>query len=300
MLDFENCFVKEKVWEDKVDINHAVGIFYSLELLYSLMLKNYTPFLPSNEKLLNDIKQYRDIWIKKLAQIIYDYIIVVVGAELRHSYECSEYYHPEFFGGGWFKNMSRNECFEDRTFDPDSILRLGENLFDEKKNSWRSGFGGEKWYNITKAGLMHGKTPDVIFVDHTVDLSHNNSVFFDKGGGIVYCYIEEYKKMLDQKFRMSDFYGLLSFIRRHERFDDNLMDLIKRYNILIEKDQYLIPTYNRGYFYVLNEKSYRFLHYKPQQFGHKKLNVLDTISTGRVFDCGEEIGYENNEDEEDW
>lgn len=300
MLDFENCFVKEKVWEDRVDINHAVGIFYSLELLYGLILKNYTPFLPSNEKLFADIKKYRDIWIKKLAQIIYDYIVVIVGAELRHSYECSEYYHPDFFGGGWLKNMSRNECFEDRTFDPDFILRLGENLFDEKKNGWRLGFGGEKWYNIAKAGLMHGKTPDVIFVDHTVDLSHNNSVFFDKGGGIVYCNIGEYKRMLDRKFHMVDFFDLLSFIRWHEKLDSNLMELVKRYNVLIENDQYLLPTYSCGYVNILNEKTWCFLHYKPQKFGNKKLNISDIIPTGRVLDCGEEISYENDKDEEDW
>ena len=302
MLDFENCFVKEKVWEDRVNINHVVGIFYSLELLYSLTLKNYTPFMPSHEKLLDDIKKYRNIWIKKLAQIIYDYIVVVVGAELRHSYECSEYYHPKFFGGGWLKNMSRNECFEDRTFDPDSILRLGENLFDKKKNSWKSSYGGEKWYNIAKAGLMHGKTPDVIFIDHAVDLSHNNSVFFDKGGGIVYCHVEEYKKILDQKFRMVNFCDLFNFIMHYGKLDSNLMELIKRYNVLIENDQYqyLLHAYDYRHVNILNEKTWSFLHYKPQKFGNKKLNISDIISTGRVFDCGEEIIDENNEDEEDW
>lgn len=300
MLDFENYFIEERDWEDRVDINHVVGIFYSLELLYSLTLKNYTPFMPSHEKLLDDIKKYRNIWIKKLAQIIYDYIVVVVGAELRHSYGCSEYYHPKFFGGGWLKNMSRNECFENRTFAPDSILRLGENLFDKNKNSWRSGFGGEKWCNIAKAGLMHGETPDVIFIDHAVDLSHNNSVFFDKGGGIVYCYIEEYKEMLDRKFHMVDFFNLLAFINRYEKLDSNLMELVKRYNVLIENLQDMLPTYNCRYINILNGKTYRFLHYKPQKFGNQRLNISDIVPTGKVFDCGEEINDENDKYEEDW
>lgn len=296
MLDFKNCFVEEEVFEKKVDINHAVSIFYVLELLYNLTLKKYTPFMPSHEKLLSDIEMYRNIWIKKLSQIIYDYIVIVVGTELRHSYDCSEYYHPDFLGAGWFKNMSRNECFKDRTFEPNSVLKLGENLFNEKYNSWKSGYGGEKWYNIAKAGLMYGNTPDLIFIDHAVDLSHNNSYFFDKGGDILYCFIEDYKFLLDQKFNLNGFRGLIIFIEKFCAYDKNIFNLINRYNILFEKGIVSIPKFSYRYLRIINQKTYSFLHYIPQKFGKTKLNISDICPSGRVFNCGEEIVFSDDYD----
>ena len=49
---------------------------------------------------------------------------------------------------------------------------------------WDDCFGGEKWYGIARAGLLKGTVGDKVFIDHCVDLSHNNGIYFDKSAGI--------------------------------------------------------------------------------------------------------------------
>jgi len=57
-------------------------------------------------------------------------------------------------------------------------------MFDTGWNEWDSSYGGDRWRQIAKAGLMKSSVSDCIFIDHCVDLSHNNNHYLDKGAGI--------------------------------------------------------------------------------------------------------------------
>ena len=91
-----------------------------------------------------------------------------------------------------------SDCFR---WSAESILEAGVQLFDPDVVRWSSAYGGKKWWNIAKAGTMRHKLDAVVFIDHCVDLSHNNSVYFDKGAGMfaMLTGTSAYKEYLDKK-----------------------------------------------------------------------------------------------------
>uniref|UniRef100_UPI0032608329 hypothetical protein n=1 Tax=Clostridium sp. NkU-1 TaxID=1095009 RepID=UPI0032608329 len=98
-------------------------------------------------------------------------------------------------------DQSRNDVYRDcSVYNKSDILKAGLRMFDTERVAWSSSFGGEKWKQIAKAGLLKGKVRDIIFVDHCVDLSHNCSIYFDKKAGIFFLqYLTQYKELLDLK-----------------------------------------------------------------------------------------------------
>lgn len=177
----------------------TVRDFYILEGMKIFVSQHMTSFRPSHEKLLDDIIEYQNKFCSSFANAIYDYIIKIVAGELRHGYEYCEEYFTEFdrkFGG----STERDEVYQNinKDFTPHSILEGGTYLFSK---SWEENYGGEKWLMIAKAGKMYKKIPDLAFIDHCVDLSHNNSVFFDKGAEIFFIGNKKmYNRMLNYKF----------------------------------------------------------------------------------------------------
>lgn len=142
------------------------------------------PFKKSHEKWEEDFRWYKSRFISGFASAIYDYIIKTVAGELRHCYNrCS------YCINGYMQDKIDIDCRDDvfeniKYFNPNEILKYGEFLFDPVWTTWDSGYGGAKWQNIAKAGKLYKKMPDAVFIDHCVDLSHNNSSFFDKGASI--------------------------------------------------------------------------------------------------------------------
>lgn len=120
--------------------------------------------------------QSRKNYTEWLARVFFDYLVLGCAAEARH---------------GRFKASRALTCLpnsnSDRTdvhadvidYEPRSILYATHQLFST--GSWSSSFGGKAWARIAKAGMLYGHVSDVVFIDHVVDLSHNNGLFLDKG-----------------------------------------------------------------------------------------------------------------------
>ena len=163
-----------------INILNAAKEFYALSALQIEINTGgkFEPFRPSHEKLKNEINEFMKEFTNHLARAIFDYTVLVVGGELRHCAKQCEVFNPNFPQGG-DRNASYNLI---KRFNPQQILRQGVFFFGQY---WSSGFGGKSWEYIAKSGLMYEKINNFVFVDHMVDLSHNNSIYFDKGAGII-------------------------------------------------------------------------------------------------------------------
>ena len=165
---------------------HSVVNFYALEGMKAELLRRMKDFqfIKSYEKLLKDLENYSSQYNKKLAEILFDHTVLCVQTELRHAKTECRYYIPNYYGDGWYKNYSDIMCFSSYIFNPVETLKAGEKLFDEGCYSWQFEYGGNNWLNIAHAGLMFHQVPDVVFIDHVVDLSHNNDFYLMKKTGI--------------------------------------------------------------------------------------------------------------------
>ena len=165
---------------------HSVINFYALEGMRAEMLRRMKDFqfVKSYEKLLKDLENYSSQYNKKLAKILFDHTVLCVQTELRHAKQQCHYYIPNYYGDGWYKNYSDEMCFASYIFNPWETLKAGCELFDEGCYSWGFEYGGDSWWNIADAGLMYCQYPDTIFIDHVVDLSHNNDFYLMKKTGV--------------------------------------------------------------------------------------------------------------------
>ncbi len=170
---------------DLMDIDLLVREFYAIEAMAAMILgEQYSSFCPmrhSHSRWYSDFTDFQESYIAKFASAIYDYTALVVAAELRHG-KWKASHHIE---GYYTESTDRNEVYRDCTYyKAHDLLSAGLRMFDAGRVDWDDGFGGEKWYGIARAGLLKGTVSDKVFIDHCVDLSHNNSIYFDKSAGI--------------------------------------------------------------------------------------------------------------------
>ena len=187
-----------------IEVFDSVLNFYLIENLKLVISRNpnFNIWRPSHKKLWDDIENYKEMYDKHFARAIYDYIVMIVAAEMRHASEYCEMYFRNY----QFKRneYSRSDVYGevDVVYQPQDILRAGVFLFSK---DWDSAYGGPKWGQIAKSGTYYGKMKDSIFIDHCVDLSHNNSTFFDKGAGIftMRTSTNSYQCLLQYKYEIS-------------------------------------------------------------------------------------------------
>ncbi|RFZ76108.1 hypothetical protein DS742_25375 [Lacrimispora amygdalina] len=184
-----------------LNIYYLVQEFYAIEAIFALLStnpgSNFEPMRYSHSRWYRDFHDFRDEYILKFASAIYDYTVSVVAAELRHCRSKASQYLKDYYSA----DLPRDEVYRDcAVYNKDDILKAGLRLFDTERVKWNSSFGGEKWKQIAKAGLMKGKVSDCVFIDHCVDLSHNCSIYFDKRAGIFNLqYLPEYIDFLNFK-----------------------------------------------------------------------------------------------------
>lgn len=177
----------------------AAGMeFYCIQAIEARMLEEakLEPFRKSHERWVEDFNAYKNAYIKQMAHMIYDYTVTVVGGEMRHAEDKASMYCADYPSVS-----SRTVAFDMvHAYEPRQLLKVAIEVF--QADNWESGYGGEAWANIAKAGLMYNNIPDVVFIDHCIDLSHNSSVYFDKpDNGILHITdVDDYKKFLDFKY----------------------------------------------------------------------------------------------------
>ncbi len=189
-----------------------LNVFCCLHEFYALIaldaVAKLRPFVKSHEKWEKDFHKYMNYFISNLAKAIYDYTVLSVLSELRH---LSFHSNLELDLIG-FSEGQRYEILKwANLYTAESILKTGEFLFDSYNNNWENGYGGYGWEKIAKAGLMYGKVPDLVFIDHCVDLCHNNGSYFDKHLGILtsvgdrefMCFLDEKKHSFNPYIEIS-------------------------------------------------------------------------------------------------
>lgn len=184
-----------------MNIYFLVQEFYAIEAISAMLSgsqgNGFEPMRRSHSVWYRDFTAFRDRYITQFASAIFDYTVLVVSAELRHGNQKASQYIKEYYAS-W---QSREEVYDvSSVYKANDILTAGIRMFDTGLVAWRRGYGGEKWKQIAKAGLMKGKISDCVFIDHCVDLSHNNSIYFDKRAGIFFLQdIVQYQEFLDLK-----------------------------------------------------------------------------------------------------
>jgi len=253
----------------ELSIYVLVQEFYALEAISAMLFvnnhNNFEPMKHSHSRWYRDFNTFRDEYIRRFANAIFDYTVLVVAGELRHCTSKASHYIYGYYNGECERNDVYNDC---KGYNPRDVLAAGIRMFDTAFVEWGRAFGGDKWYQIAKAGLLKDKVSDCIFVDHCVDLSHNNSVYFDKSAGIFYLDSRShYKNFLDFK-RSCEPQTLIQ-----ERQGYQFSSLLKRaftLNIIEEQtiDIQIFPTQT--------ETETRLLAYQPIAWGDKRLPLNES------------------------
>lgn len=242
--------------------------FYAIEAVVSLLATSengrFEPMRHSHARWSRDFQDFRMNFAENLAAAIYDYTVLVVAGELRHCKGRATQYLYGFFNSG----SERYDVYQDCTvYRPQDILNAGIRMFDTKFVYWDSGFGGPKWFQIAKAGLMKGRVSDIVFVDHCVDLSHNNSIYFDKEADIFRLgRTDQYMDFLDLKRDCIP--EILIWSKRGYRFDQ----LLQRAVNLGILDINVAPDVFQFY---RDEAENRLFKYEPVAWGSEQLSYSE-------------------------
>ena len=258
-----------------VDITKCIREFYLLECMN--ILKKVTPFRHSHEKWLEDFNDYRDTYIDKLEQAIYDYTVMVVGGEIRHAYNHCSIYNPNAPIGG-SRDSSYTSILE---YTPESIAYTAYRLFNDA-DYWEHGYGGKPWANIAKTINLRNKLPKVAYIDHCVDLSHNTSPYFDKYQSNIFLLDSKhaYINLLNTKKDCSPMY-LINYIGRASRHAYKLYKRAINLDILSHNIEIFIDLrQNHAINFILD--------YTPINWGTTKLK--HEIKKGKYY-CEDEQDY---------
>lgn len=280
---------------------YLVANFYAINLLKGLMILSPLIDAKSYQKLWQDLVEYEERYNKQLALMFYEHTVLAVQCELRHCKKMSEYFIPNFFGDGWYKNFNDKRCYACHEFEPKSILKAGSWLFNEDNNYWfvnswgECNYGGDMWEIISSGGLKYVQMPDSVFIDHMVDLQHNNALFMLKETG-EFTYTARlgpatYEKLLDDKKN----YGVSAFVYEYAPYlCYDVLSLIERYQYITKEtmiDPMKLLTYkvNRD---RLCESSVELLfNHKPIKWGNKSIDLNSIQATGNDFS-----DYEDDEE----
>ena len=280
------------------NILHAVNEFYALMGIEAIAKTE--PFRHSHERWNRDFTEYRERYVKQFANAVYDYTVLATAGEMRHAKRQSNYCFPDF--DSTFGSHGRVHVYRNMQYDPIQLLQCAVMIFDSENNTWGTGYGGQPWCNIAKAGLMKGRVPDVVFADHCVDLSHNSAVYFDKAGtGILELESDSnYKEFLTFKYEADP----IDLIRRTGKstHTEGLIERAVNLGILPVK---CVQPYRKinpwGLFgsYSADKATELVLRYEPIEFGTETINgdIERTKNTYGQIETEQEEESENDEND---
>jgi len=105
-------------------------------------------------------------------------------------------------------------------YHPDDALPTLVNLF--RQGEWKGGYGGKSWGDIAAGALMYNTVPNALFIDHAVDLQHNNGTAFNKASAFKHMRIGKpvlpdwFQSFLNYKAETDCLHGSLGFWNPHE------------------------------------------------------------------------------------
>lgn len=152
--------------------------FYALEAMS--VMAHPIPFNHGHDKWVEEFNEFKSAFVNQLAKAMFDYMVLVCLGEARHAKNKCDY------DIAIFENLpgsfARNDCYACPHFEPRNLLLTFAELFEESwtGDRWADGYGGNAWADIAKGALLYYTMSPEVFIDHAVDLSHNNGVFFNK------------------------------------------------------------------------------------------------------------------------
>lgn len=273
--------------ESRIDILAATTMFYQMEVVDAIKVEDM--FKKSHEKWEDDWSYFTKEYRTKLANAIFDYTVMAVAGEMRHANRCSDI-RTDFD----YNDTSRNTAYKNvAVYDPWSLLKTAATVFGPDVD-WNGGYGGEKWAAIAEAALTRKTYNDVVWIDHIVDLSHNNASYFDKGAIFSLCDSHNYLRFLTYKRKNTDDMKLLTL-----PMSIKLKGLLDRAVVLgiiptipERKEPFKIDGIDifRASKENFGEASFNIMGYTPIEWGSKRVNITETDARR---------GYRDDDDDDD-
>ena len=156
-----------------IELTHIVD-FYFLDAMAAQAMSSGDLSSKAEEKWAEDVIEARDDIAAQFALAFRNYLFVAGVGEARHAEGRCDMWLEEVPAA-----YSRAQaCKKSLQFDPEKGLPTLIKVF---KQHWAGGaYGGPKWADCMLAAEQYHVWPDVVLVDHAVDLEHNGGSVFDK------------------------------------------------------------------------------------------------------------------------
>lgn len=138
------------------------------------------PFRHSHEKWLKDFEEFKTTFYSQFAKSLYDYLVFARAVEMRHMSQRANLHFFDYYTESKTSRYILKHC---TIYSDKEIIRAALIAFSDLVD-WEMQYGGWKWHLIAKAATYFHKLPNMVFIDHILDLSHNCSSVFDKGHNI--------------------------------------------------------------------------------------------------------------------
>ena len=216
--------------------------FYAISLCLKMPIKENNLNHYRFENVGEEIEQIAEIVIEKISQELQRAMVFACASELYH-FRDNKYYgdmelYWKFAHGFGSRKITKNKKEEEfriirynyalSIFKTDkAIMEFALEAFNQH---WETQYGGKNWVKIAEAyfSLFNSKTIEdkMVYIDHVIDLEHNNGTFFNKllsykNSG--FEYIQEflhYKSKVDNPWYLYGFCSesinkILSFCLNH-------------------------------------------------------------------------------------
>jgi len=207
---------EQNVLVSTLNLPMAVATFYFQDAILTEIetKKNSTSPSPQffrHDAEIKELERNHAYLTSHLAGAFFDYISLATFGEARHALRRADMYVkqinyiPEVSNKpvsiGRLASYKRSANFNPRLYLPVLVKLFNECNWEGRQNSHTEtySFGGPKWGKIAEAGMLYGKIPDKVFIDHVVDLSHNGGSMFNKEILFRYYDYDRYKRMLTYK-----------------------------------------------------------------------------------------------------
>lgn len=164
-----------KIYDNQqIRVFQGIMEFYAIESIDAMAHTDYAKH--SHTKWREEFDAFKKQYIEHFANAFFDYTVFVCLGEARHAYKRCDYYLDDFF-----EEDDRDSVYNCPHLEPFSALNV---LFALFSKNWECSYGGKAWADIANGGLKYHTYPDEVFLDHLVDLSHNNGTFYNKSNHI--------------------------------------------------------------------------------------------------------------------
>ena len=178
-----------------VSIAYCAAEFYLLEALNIMLDSNRERCRHSHERLYKDLLEHKEHFETMFAYALRDYLTYAVAGEARNGRD-----HATGYIGQIPQCSDRSGIVGHiELYTPESIAMATKEAFDDANIVWKGGYGGERWKNIAEAILLYKRLPRTAWIDHCVDLSHNNGSCFNKSEYHIFAITSGFTSFLDDK-----------------------------------------------------------------------------------------------------